>query len=372
MRIKLAKLSGKSSEINFTALWNLTPFPSVVLDSNNMIISANHAAEIYFSTSVKKLLNQTLDAVFSKVSLFDSLIENVRINQETVIHYDLDFTGPSIQKATQNIHIIPFGEKSDHVLIVFETRNDIDKLRKVLPYKAAAKSVTAMSSMLAHEIRNPLAGIYGAAELLEKSVNSADHELTELIRMESRRIGKLVNTFEKFGEIKSLERSNFNVHDVLDRSIKSMLNVFGDEITVTKDYDPSLPDVFGDSDQILQVFQNILKNSFESFEGKIGKIKVQTKFNLGYKNLPLVILISDNGPGVPLKLKDQIFQPFISSKIHGSGLGLSLVSKIVSDHNGIIDFVTSDMGTKFRLLLPWKKITKGVESDLEYMKVDSL
>ena len=371
MRIKLTKLSGKSSEINFAALWNLTPFPSVVLDSNNVIILANYEAEIHFSTSVKKLLNQTLDHVIGKESLFDSSIDSVRINQETVIHYDLNFTGPLFKKVIQNIRIIPFGEKSN-ILIVFETRSDIDKLKKVLPYKNAAKSVAAMSSMLAHEIRNPLAGIYGAAELLEKSVNILDRELTELIKMESMRIGKLVDTFEKFGEIKSLDYSNFNVHDVLDRSIKSMVSVFGNEMTVTKDYDPSLPDVFGDSDQILQMFQNILKNSFESFEGQIGRVKVQTKFNLGFKNLPLVILISDNGPGVPLKIRDQIFQPFISSKIQGSGLGLSLVSKIVSDHNGIIDFVTGDVGTKFRVLLPWKKIEKGVESDLEYMTLDSL
>ena len=372
MRIELAKRSEKSSEINFTALWNVTPFPSVVLDRNNMIFLANYAAEIHFSTSVKKLLNQTLDQVFGKASLFDSLIDSVRVNQKTVIQYDLNFTGPLFQKVIQNIRIIPCGEKSENVLIVFETSSDIDKLKKVLPYKTAAKSVAAMSSMLAHEIRNPLAGIFGAAELLEKSVNISDRELTELIKMESMRIGKLVDTFEKFGEMKSLDCSNFNIHDVLDRSIKSMVSVFGDEIMVTKNYDPSLPDVFGDSDQILQMFQNILKNSFESFEGKIGKIKVQTRFNLGFKNLPLVILISDNGPGIPLKLRDQIFQPFISSKSQGSGLGLSLVSKIVSDHNGIIDFVTGDDGTKFRVLLPWKKITKGVESDLEYMTLDSL
>ena len=372
MRIKLAKLSEKSSEINFTTLWNLTPFPSVVLDGNNVIILANYAAEIHFSTSVKKMLNQTLDQVFGKESLFDSLIDSVRLSQKTVIHYDIDFTGSLFEKVIQNIRVIPCGEKSDNVLIFFEARSDIDKLKKVLPYKIAAKSVTAMSSMLAHEIRNPLAGICGAAELLEKSVNASDRELTELIRMESMRIGKLVDTFEKFGEIKSLDSSNFNVHDVLDRSIKSMVSSFGDKVMVIKDYDPSLPDVFGDSDQILQMFQNILKNSFESFEGKLGRIQVQTKFNLGFKNLPLVIVISDNGPGIPLKLRDQIFQPFISSKTHGSGLGLSLVSKIVSDHNGRIDFVTGDMGTKFRILLPWKKITKDGESDLEYMTLDSL
>ena len=367
----MAKFSETTPKINFNALWNLIPFPSVVLDSNNMVISANHASEIYFSTSLKKLLNQNLGHFIGEVSVLNSLIDGVRKNQKTVIHYDLNFVAPLLQKACQNIHVIPFGEQSNIVLVVFEIRSDIEKLRDVLPYKAAAKSVTRMSAMLAHEIRNPLAGIYGAAELLEKSVGSSDNELTELIKMESKRIGNLVDTFERFGEIKSLKFSNFNVHDVLDRSIRSMVSIFGNEISVKKDYDPSLPDVFGDADQILQLFQNILKNSFEAFGGSMGKIKVQTKFKLGFKNLPLVIVISDNGPGIPLALKDQIFQPFISSKVNGSGLGLSLVSKIVSDHNGIIDFVSSEVGTKFRLLLPWKKIKKGVESDLEYLTLDS-
>ncbi|MFL2806480.1 MAG: hypothetical protein ACJ0BI_05720 [Paracoccaceae bacterium] len=120
MRIELVKLPEKSSEINFTALWNLTPFPGVVLDSNNMIILANHAAEIHFSTSVKKLLNQTLDQVFGKASPLNSLINSVRVNQETVIQYDLGFTKPLFQKVIQNIRIIPCGERSNNVLIILK------------------------------------------------------------------------------------------------------------------------------------------------------------------------------------------------------------------------------------------------------------
>ena len=99
---------------------------------------------------------------------------------------------------------------------------------------------------------------------------------------------------------------------------------------------------------------------------------IQTNFKIAFKKLPLVVIISDNGPGIQKNLQGQIFQPFISSKNSGSGLGLSLVSKIVSDHNGIIDFVSSEYGTKFRLLMPIKKIIKDFDSDLDYFQLDSV
>ena len=359
------------SKINFEKVWNLIPFPCIFINIKNVIISTNHASELYFLISSKNLVNRKITDVVKQVHTIETLINSVREKQETIIHYDPNFASSASQNNYHNVHIIPYSAAEQQVLIIFETKGYLNQLKKSLSYKAAAKSVAGMSSMLAHEIRNPLAGIYGAAELLENSVSNSDKELTILIQKESKRIGKLVDTFEKFGEIRPLHFLYFNVHDVLDRSIQSIETAFKGSVTVAKDYDPSLPDVFGDADQIFQVFQNLIKNSFEAIGERPGKIKIQTKFRLGFKNLPLVITISDDGPGRPSSIQDHIFQPFITSKAHGGGLGLSLVSKIISDHNGIIDFISGETGTKFRLLMPRKKVAKDVESDLEYLQLES-
>ncbi len=351
-------------------LWDVLPFSAFIINKHNLILSVNHAAELYFMSSSKVFVNKNIIDVFPGSDLSKELFSTVREKKETRVYYDLDFNFPAIQNKVKNVHFIPFGEENLDILIVIESEKSIENLKNALTYRSAASSATKMSSMLAHEIRNPLSGIYGAAELLEKSVQSKDKEFTELIKVESKRISKLVDVFERFGDMKSLNFCHFNVHHVLDRAIKSMIPIFNENITIIKDYDPSLPEIYGDSDQILQVFQNLIKNSFEAIGNMSGNINIKTKFKIGFKNLPLVIVISDSGSGIPKNLQNQIFQPFISSKANGSGLGLSLVSKIVSDHNGIIDFVTGEYGTKFRLLMPIKKIIEDFDSDLDYFQLD--
>lgn len=357
------------AKVNFNTLWNLIPFPGILVNKENIILSVNHASELYFLSSAKRLEQKSISNLFRGLKELHDLIDIVREKNRTRVHYDLNFSSPTVDENYRNVHIIPFDEETGEVLILLETKSNLDNLTSSMTYRTAAKSVTKMSAMLAHEIRNPLAGIYGAAELLEKSVKRADQELTSLVKAESKRIGKLVDTFEKFGELGPFSSGHFNVHDVLDRSIASMVTVFGENVAIVKKYDPSLPDVYGDSDKIFQVFQNLIKNAFEAIGNHPGKIVVETKFKIGFKNLPLVITISDNGIGIPKSIKNQIFQPFISEKLQGTGLGLSLVSKIVNEHNGIIDFTSSEEGTNFRLLMPIKKIVKGNESDLEYFRV---
>ena len=349
----------------------MIPFPSILVNRNNIIIAANHASELYLLTSIKRLKGREIADVFRGVSSLSKLLEDVRHKNETLVHYGLSFSSPSVEHNYRNVHIIPYHEENGDILILFEAKGNLDHLKNSLTYRTAADSVTRMSAMLAHEIRNPLAGIYGAAQLLDKSVNSSDKELTDLIKLESKRIGKLVDTFEKFGELGPLNLKHFNVHDILDKAIASMATVFDKNINIVKNYDPSLPEVFGDPDKVLQVFQNLIKNSFEAIGERLGTITIFTKFKLGFKNLPLVITISDNGPGIPKNIQNQIFQPFISEKSQGTGLGLSLVSKLISDHNGIVDFLSDENGTTFRLLLPMKKIAKDEQSDLEYLQMNS-
>ncbi len=218
--------------------------------------------------------------------------------------------------------------------------------------------------MLAHEIRNPLAGISGAAQLLEMGLGDADRELTGLIQTEAARIGKLVDRVEQFGDLRPAQRSPLNIHDVLDRARRAAKAGFGSHARFSEDFDPSLPPTAGDPDQLLQVFQNLLKNAAEAIPKVGGTISLSTAYRPGVKllrpgggreSLPLLVTITDNGPGIPENLVRDIFDPFVSSKVNGTGLGLSLVSKFVADHGGVVECDSQPGRTRFRIRLPvWR------------------
>jgi two-component system nitrogen regulation sensor histidine kinase GlnL len=239
-----------------------------------------------------------------------------------------------------------------------------EKMDRSLGHRSAARSVTGMAAMLAHEIRNPLAGISGAAQLLEMGLGDADRELTELIQTEAARIGKLVDRVEQFGDLRPAQRRPLNIHDVLDRARRAAKAGYAAHVRFSEDYDPSLPPTAGDPDQLLQVFQNLLKNAAEAAPKVGGAITISTAYKPGVKllrpgggseSLPLVVTIADNGPGVPENLLRDIFDPFVSSKVNGTGLGLSLVSKFVADHGGVVDCDSRPGRTRFHVRLPvWR------------------
>lgn len=227
--------------------------------------------------------------------------------------------------------------------------------------KSAAKSAIGMAEMLAHEIKNPLAGITGAAQLLSMNLAPEDIELTNLIVEESRRIVKLLDQVEQFGNLSVTQMQPVNIHDVLDRARRSALLGFGAHMKIVEEYDPSLPMASGDPDQLLQVVLNLLKNASEAADERGGTIRLHSYYEHSFRLrradgtgqlLPLQIEIIDDGPGLPEGIKDEIFDPFVSGKANGTGLGLALVSKIISDHGGWITVSSVPGHTVFRMSLP--------------------
>ncbi len=215
--------------------------------------------------------------------------------------------------------------------------------------------------MLAHEIKNPLAGISGAAQLLQMGASEEERELTQLIRDEVERIGALVGRVEQFGEIGPGQFRPVNIHDVLDRACRSAKAGFAAHARFIQEYDPSLPPTMGDADQLIQVMLNLLKNAAEAVPQVGGIITVRTSYRAGMKvatpsgrreSLPLQVVVADNGRGVPEEILPHIFDPFVTTRGNGGGLGLALVSKIVSDHGGVIACESEPGSTRFRLLLP--------------------
>jgi len=227
--------------------------------------------------------------------------------------------------------------------------------------KSAANSAIGMAEMLAHEIKNPLAGITGAAQLLSMSLSAEDRELTDLIVGETRRIVKLLEQVEQFGNLTLPDMRPVNIHDVLDRARRSALLGFGAHMKIIEDYDPSLPHAMADADQLLQVVLNLLKNAAQAAGKEGGTIRLRSYFEHSFrlrradgggKSLPLQIEVIDDGPGLPQDIAEDIFDPFVSGRETGSGLGRALVSKIISDHEGWISVTSVPGRTVFRISLP--------------------
>jgi two-component system nitrogen regulation sensor histidine kinase GlnL len=246
------------------------------------------------------------------------------------------------------------------VLLIMEPRQIADRLNRALSVKTAAKSAIGMAEMLAHEIKNPLAGITGAAQLLSMNLSGEDREMTDLIVAETRRILKLLEQVEQFGNLRPPERKAVNIHDLLDRARKTAQVGFAANMKVIEAYDPSLPPTWVDGDQMLQVFQNLLKNAAQVAGKEGGTITIHTFYDTslrlrrkdGTAALPLQVEIIDDGPGLPPEIAADVFEPFVSGRENGTGLGLALVSKIISDHDGWISVNSVPGRTVFRISLP--------------------
>ncbi|MCL4136222.1 UNVERIFIED_CONTAM: hypothetical protein GTU68_003808 [Idotea baltica] len=246
------------------------------------------------------------------------------------------------------------------MLMIFEPREMATRFTKSSQSIRAARSAIGMAEMLAHEIKNPLAGITGAAQLLSMTLSSTDQEMTDLIVEESRRIVKLLEQVEQFGNVQPPKCRPVNIHDVLDRARQSASVGFGAHMMMIEKYDPSLPPTFADSDQLLQVLLNLLKNASEA-GGAGGSITLHTFYEPSLRvqradgtaaRLPLQIEIIDDGPGLPPEIASDVFEPFISGKENGTGLGLALVSKLIADVGGWISVTSVPGRTVFRVSLP--------------------
>jgi two-component system nitrogen regulation sensor histidine kinase GlnL len=289
----------------------------------------------------------------------------VRERGGAVNEYAVDLSLPqSARPQLVDIHAAPVTDRPGAVMVVLQERSIASRIDRQLSHRGAARSVAGLSAMLAHEVKNPLSGIRGAAQLLSATVSGDDQALTQLICEEADRICKLVDRMELFANDRPPERHPVNIHTVLDRARRIAQAGVARNVHFIEDYDPSLPPVPGDHDQLIQVFLNLVKNAAEALEGYTtrGEITLKTAYLPGMRlsvpglrdrtNLPLEFTVADNGPGVPEELIPHMFEPFVSGRAGGSGLGLALVAKIIGDHGGVIECEAGARGTRFRILMP--------------------
>ncbi len=352
------------SDTSFENIWNALPFPSFVVTPDGQITDANGAAEQLVSTSQRQMRQKVLPQIFHENSVVVATVQQAVKDLGSVTQYNVDVSIENTSTAVCNVYVSFMNPEYSKLLLVVQPTGVAQKMSQSLTNLSAARSVTAMAAMLAHEIRNPLAGITGASQLLAMNASDEDIELAEMIGQEAKRIGQLVDRVEHFGDQRPMTPKPVNIHDVLDRAQRAAAAGYASHVDFTVEYDPSLPDTSGDADQLLQVFQNLIKNAAEAVDIKRGAIKLRTSYNSGVKlamqgnktqNLPLQIEIIDNGSGVPANLISEVFDPFVTSKSNGTGLGLSLVSKIIAAHGGLVECSSTEGRTVFVVRLPvWR------------------
>ncbi len=347
-----------------SAILGAMPVPVILLDVENRFRHVNHAAEQFLGLSAAWLTQHRLPDLLPPDNPLFLLIEQVRRTEATISDHDLNLESPRLHKRGITVQGSPLAEEPGAVLLVMQDASAARALDRQLAFRGAARSVTGMAAILAHEVKNPLSGIRGAAQLLETSVGPADRELAVLIRDEADRIRDLVDRMEAFGE-KPIARTAVNIHRVLEHVRKLAQSGFAAHIHFQELYDPSLPPVWANRDQLVQVVLNLVKNAAEAVtqEGiRHPEIILATGFQHGMRvaipgstermDLPLFVAVRDNGHGIAEDIRPHLFEPFVTSKNSGSGLGLSLVAKIVGDHGGLIEVDSRPGRTEFRLHLP--------------------
>jgi len=341
----------------------------ILVDQLLTIQYVNIAAETFLGRASKHLIGRPLSRVMPDQSGWLPVVELARDGGMKTAERGINIHFPS-EKGTRVVDLsaTPIGDDNNQLVLTLHETTVSHQVDRRMGFLNAAQSVTGMAAVLAHEIKNPLSGIRGASQLLENVIDGDDRSLTELIRSEVDRICGLVDRMTIPTQELHLMESAINVHEVLDRVQQLAQTGFGSHIHFLTHYDPSLPEVRGDHDLLIQAFLNLVKNAVEACPAKKGQVVLATAYRSGIgmlnpdgsrsRRLGVEVTITDNGSGIAPEVRDRLFEPFVTAKKNGSGLGLSLTAKIISDLGGMIDCESTKddrdgpTGTTFRILLP--------------------
>ena len=343
-------------------LLSAMPVAILVLDDSRHIRFANPAAEQLFGAGAAFLARRRLDEILPPDSPMVALIDLAARDGTGVSEYGMTLSSLRLAERPVDVRVTPLGDGTGSLLVCIVERAMARLIDRHLNHRNAARSVSGMAAVLAHELKNPLSGIRGAAQLIEQSVDGAERELARMICEETDRIRKLVERVDVFSDDRPPAGERVNIHRVLEHVLRLQDSATGAAIRFVERYDPSLPPVWGNRDQLVQVFLNLVKNATEAVPRGDGEITLTTYYRHGFKfarsgggkalDLPIIVAVEDDGGGVPDDLRDNLFEPFVTTRRHGTGLGLALVANIVENHGGVVEFESRPGRTVFRVRLP--------------------
>lgn len=342
-------------------IWASLPLPALLIDPSDRIYEVNPQGEIFLNASMRSLVGQPLLDRLHIDAPMEEAIQRARANHSPLSINDIDVTTGERPPQQCTIHIAPLQDDPGHVMVMIAPREIADRLGRSMPGGVGARSAIGLAQMLAHEIKNPLAGISGAAQLISMGLRPEEQELTDLIVEETRRVVKLLEQVEQLGNLRPPDRRAVNIHDALDRARRSAIVGFGARMTFVEEYDPSLPPSWADLDQLMQVFLNLIKNAAEAAGPDGGTIHLHTFYDQSLRRrlkdgtnapMPLQIEIVDDGPGLPPHIAADVFEPFVSGRENGTGLGLAIVARIIGEHEGWVQVDSVPGRTVFRISLP--------------------
>ena len=346
----------KKVELNSEFILNSLQSPIIVINSlKKKIIYCNHATEILLEISSKNIIGKKIDTIFKDDSYFINLINKSIVSNRNINEFDVLIN--TVKKKTNVTVSISKIDTSENLFSI--VLNDLSKnfeLNKQFNFTKSAQSVSSLVTMLSHEIKNPLSGIKGASQIIQKRINlkEKDLDLLKLINNETERIKKLLNFLENFTDDRPIKKKAINLNQIIISAKNSVSAIFDKKkILFKENYDPSLPNIYGNENQLIQLFVNLLKNAVEASNKNQPIIKIMTFYEHGV--LPIKVFIEDNGSGIPNELKEILFDPFITNKTNGKGLGLSICAKIIQSHSGSIEFDTINNKTVFKVMFQMSK-----------------
>jgi two-component system nitrogen regulation sensor histidine kinase GlnL len=335
---------------------DLLATPVILIDPEGVVCYLNQAAENFLMTSRRKAIGQTLRALMPGLGHLDGIVESALKEDLGFIEHELTLRQAEGLPLVINCVGTPVHGEQEGVLLELRP---IDQQRRIAREERLLQDQRINRELirnLAHEIRNPLGGIRGAAQLLERELTDPSlKEYTQVIRKEADRLHVLMDRL--LSPVRVPQRLPVNIHEVLERVRSLILAEFPDGIRIIRDYDTSLPEIPGDREQLIQAVLNITQNAAQALDGK-GEIRLKSRasrqITLAKKRFRLALLIDiiDNGPGIPEPLQARMFHPLVSGREGGSGLGLMLAQTFINQHQGLIECESYPGRTCFSLLLP--------------------